>query len=214
MKVIPREAGRITYSTEIRNLKKLPLSNTQMAAVLGSILGDGCLCANWSKTNYRLKISHSIKQNEYLLWKYNILKSLVLSKPRVCDKTQSITIRTISHSELSILRNIFYKKNKKIIPKNIEVYIKNPLTIAIWFMDDGNVKRIKRVVEGYHLNTQSFTLKENKFIADEFMKLYGINMTIQNNNGYPRLYIQKKSTLVFRNLIEPYILESMKYKLG
>ena len=43
MKAIPREAGRITYSTEIRNLKQLPLSDIQMAVVIGSILLVECV---------------------------------------------------------------------------------------------------------------------------------------------------------------------------
>ena len=60
MKAIPREAGRITYSTDIRNLKKLRITDIQKAVVIGSILGDGNLNSNWSNTNYRLKISHSI----------------------------------------------------------------------------------------------------------------------------------------------------------
>ena len=82
MKAIPREAGRITYSTEIRNLKNIKIDDFQKAVIIGSILGDGNLNGNWSKTNYRLKISHSVKQSEYVWWKYEILKDLVLT--RIC----------------------------------------------------------------------------------------------------------------------------------
>ena len=67
MKVIPREAGRVTYSTEIRDLKKIGFDEYQRAVIIGSILGDGCLCENWSKTNYRLLIMHSVDQKEYIL---------------------------------------------------------------------------------------------------------------------------------------------------
>ena len=78
MKVIPREAGRVTYSTEIRNLKSVNFSEYQKAVIIGSILGDGCLCENWSKSNYRLMISHSIDQKEYIGWKYKILKQITM----------------------------------------------------------------------------------------------------------------------------------------
>ena len=47
MKIIPREARRITYSTEIRNLKKLSFSEIQKDIIVGNLLGDGHLCQNW-----------------------------------------------------------------------------------------------------------------------------------------------------------------------
>ncbi len=209
MKAIPREAGRITYSTEIRNLKKIGFSEYQKAVIIGSILGDGCLCENWSKTNYRLIISHSINQKEYIEWKYEILKQWILTKPRYYEGNRSLTIRTISHPELTTLRDIFYLNGKKIIPKNIFHLIKNPITIAVWFMDDGNVNN-----DAYNLNTQSFTQEENLFLVLMLKKEYGITCTIENNNGYPRLYIWKESAPLFRQIIYEFVIPSMRYKLG
>jgi len=93
MKIIPREARRITYSTEIRNLKKrLVLDDYQKSVVVGSILGDGYLFENCSKTNYRFGINQSIKQEDYLLWKYNILKNWTLSEPKYYGRNKSISI--------------------------------------------------------------------------------------------------------------------------
>ena len=132
MKVIPREAGRITYSTDIRNLKnRIKITDVQKAVVIGSILGDGNLSGNWSKTNYRLKISHSVKQRAYLWWKYEILKDFILTKPQVYEKTKSVSFRTISHNEFTEFYKLFYPLGKKVIPQNIEELIKNPITIAI-----------------------------------------------------------------------------------
>lgn len=115
--VIPREAGRITYSTNIRKLKLLPLNDIQRAVAIGSILGDGNLSSNWSNTNYRLKISHSIKQTDYILWKYEILKDFVLTKPCVYKKTKSISFRTISHNEFTKFYKLFYSFGKKLFLK-------------------------------------------------------------------------------------------------
>lgn len=58
---IPREAGRVTYSTNIRALKRIPMSELQ-SLITGSLLGDVCLHENWSKTNYRLQVRHSKDQ--------------------------------------------------------------------------------------------------------------------------------------------------------
>ncbi|MEK7390763.1 MAG: hypothetical protein AAB635_01345 [Patescibacteria group bacterium] len=215
MKVIPREAGKVTYSTEIRKLKKIPLTKLQKSVIVGNILGDGCLCENWSKTNFRMIISHSIKQKEYILWKLKLLKSIILSKPRFYLKNNSLTIRTISHSELTQLRSTFYKNTKKVIPATIKDFLKDPLVIAVWFMDDGNKVVQKGKLTGYHINSQSFSFKENKLLSSCLHELYGIESIVEkNHNGY-RLAIWKKvSRLKFRDLIKPHLLESMMYKIG
>lgn len=213
--VIPRETKRVTYSTEIRNLKILGFNEFQKAIIIGSILGDGCLCENWSKTNYRLLIMHSIDQKEYILWKYSLLKQWILSEPRYYEKNNSLTIRTISHPELTRLREIFYEGKRKIIPKNISEFIKNPLVLAIWFMDDGNVVINRGKLRGYHLNTQSFTYSENSLLVETLKNYYCINPSIEKNKNSYRLAIYKKeSREIFRNLVNDYLLPSMKYKLG
>jgi hypothetical protein len=213
MKVIPREAGRTTYSTKIRNLKRdLFLSNYQKDIVIGSILGDGCLCGNWSRTNCRLKISHSAKQQDYVLWKYDILKKWFLTEPRIYKKTKSISIRTISHPELTGFYKIFYGNNTKIIPMNIATLL-NPLVVAVWFMDDGNIRKFKNKIYGYYINTQSFSLIDNQKLVKVFWDNFGINCLIIKNKGKHRLYIGRDRNK-FRNLIEKLIIPSMQYKIS
>ncbi|MDP3996337.1 MAG: hypothetical protein Q8P86_01430 [bacterium] len=215
MKAIPREAGRVTYSTEIRKLKNISFTEEQRALIIGSILGDGCLCDNWSKTNYRLFINHCLGQKDYVWWKYGVLKNYILSEPRYYDRNNSLTIRTISHSELSELRNVFYRDKQKIIPQNIQEFLKDPRVLAVWFMDDGNnVIRNGKII-GYHINTQSFTRKENKLLAKCLYAIYGIEALLERNHKRYRLAIWKRdSRLKIRNLVKPYVLESMQYKLG
>lgn len=215
-KVIPREARRITYSTEIRNLKKtLILSEYQKAFVIGTILGDGYLDPNWSKTNYRLKISHSIKQKEYFSWKYDILKDWILTEPMEYTRTHSITLRTVSHPEFTVLQNLFYQGRRKIIPHPIEKFLRDPVTIAVWFMDDGNaVKRNGKTV-GYHLNTQSFTQSENLELLHVLGRIHGIRGVLERNNGKFRIGIWNKSSREkFSMLIAPHLIASMRYKIG
>lgn len=214
MKVIPREAGRITYSTNIRRLKLLLLNNVQKAVVIGSILGDGNLSGNWSKTNYRLKISHSIKQSEYILWKYEMLKDFVLTKPQVYEKTKSISFRTISHHDFTEFYKLFYPRGKKVIPSNIEELVKNPLTIAIWFMDDGNIRKKKAKIYGYYLNTQSFSLSENIILIQVLKNNFDIDSMVMKNKGKYRIYIGVSGKDKFSKLIKDLVIKSMKYKIG
>ncbi len=214
MKVIPREARRITYSTNIRNLKKrLKLSNFQREVLIGSILGDGHLELNWSKTNVKLKLCHSQKQQEYIAWKYEIFRDWVLNGLKTYEKTRSILFKTISHPEFTRLWGIFYKKGRKIIPKGIRRFL-SPVSLAIWFMDDGNIIRRNGKVYGFHLNTQSFSLSENKLLAKALKDLYGIQVLLERNHGKYRLRImQKKSRAILVKCIQKYVIKSMKYKL-
>lgn len=213
MKIIPREAGRVTYSTEIKKLKLVNFSKNQQLLVVGSILGDGCLLENWSKTNFRLSITHSQKQSEYIHWKYLQLKNFILSKPRKYDRNQSFIVRTISHPYLSQLHKVFYPKGKKIIPNNIREYLKSPLTIAVWYMDDGNIRKTNNKVYGYYLNTQSFSYSENKKLAHAMKYNFGINCSILRNKGYYRLYIGIDRNK-FSDLVGEYVIPSMRYKIG
>ena len=212
--VIPREARRITYSTDIRDKKRIKLDEYQKAIIVGTILGDACLHENWSKTNYRLQIRHSIAQEAYVMWKYQALKALVLTKPQHYEKTNSVWFRTISHPELTQLQKVFYRDKKKIIPENIEQFLSNPLTIAVWFMDDGNVRKTAGDVKGYDLNTQSFTLSENQILQQALQNVWNIRATLNKNHKYYRLHLGVREIYKFANLIRKHILPSMEYKIG
>lgn len=215
MKVIPRETKRVTYSTEIRELKAVPFTKVQRAVVIGSILGDGSLLPNWSKTNYRLSINHCVEQKAYLLWKSGILKNYILSEPRFYERNNSLTIRTISHRELTELRKLFYSHREKIVPKGIREFLKDPFILAIWFMDDGNAVMRKGKLCGYHLNSQSFSFRENLFLSDSIKTLYGIDSVLEKNHGKYRLAIWKsESRMRLRTLLQPLVIPSMSYKLG
>ena len=211
---IPRETKRITYSSEIRALKHVQLDEKQRAVVIGSLLGDANLCANWSKTNYRLQIRHSEHQSEYVRWKYEQLKQIVTTPPKVYEKTNCVHFRTISHPVLTELREVFYPNGKKILTKQVVHHISDPLVVAVWFMDDGNVCRHEDVVYGYHLNTQSFTETENRMLVELFKSIWGLGCRVQKNNGYYRLYFGKQGVNDFKALVEPHVIPSMQYKLG
>ena len=215
MKAIPREAGRITYSTEIRNLKnRLRITDVQRAVIIGSILGDGNLSGNWSQTNYHLRVSHSVKQSEYLSWKYEILRNFILTKPQVYEKTKSISFRTISHHEFTELYKLFYPSGKKVVPRNIEELIKDPIIIAVWFMDDGNIRKVKNKIYGYYLNTQSFNLVENQILREALKNNFGINSMVMRNHGKYRIYIGALGKEKFSQLVSDIVIKSMKYKIG
>ncbi len=215
MKIIPREARKITYSTEIRNLKKrLTLSEAQRAFIIGTVLGDANLDLNWSGTNYRLRFSHSAKQKDYMFWKLGILRDWFLSEPRYYTKTNSYFLTSISHPEITSIARLFLKNGKKSIPENIFELLNNPLALAVWFMDDGGAIMRNGKFFGYHLNSQSFTQNENEILSKTLTDLCGISVRPEKNHGRYRLRINKSSAAEFKSIVANEIIPSMKYKLG
>lgn len=207
----------ITNSRDIRNLRKsLKLDKKQKLLLVGTLLGDGALLPNaWGK-NYRLSIQHGTNQKEYLFWKYKIFKKWTLSCPKYYAKTNSWHFRTISHSDFTNFAQEFYiKGRRKILPKNIEKYLKEPFVIAVWYMDDGNVRRSKDKIYGAMLNTQSFSYKENLRLKNFLEKIYNIKVLVIKDHKKLRLYISgNKNAEKFLSVIKPYCLSCFNYKFS
>lgn len=204
----------ITNSTPIRNLREsLRLSSKQEFVLIGTLLGDGSFLPNsWGK-NYRLSLRQGAAQKEYLFWKYNIFKDWTLSPPKYYAKTNSWYLRTISHPVFTDWAHKFYRNRKKILPDNIEQYLEKPLVVAVWWMDDGNLRKDKEKIYGGMLNTQSFTWKDNLKLKSSLERIYKIKVLIIKDHGKPRLYISGKNDIKkFLSVIKPYCLKIFDYK--
>lgn len=75
-------------------------------------------------------------------------------------------------------------------------------------MGDGAVRN-----EGVLICTDNFTVKEVVVLINIFIIKFGLDCTIHYDNDYPRIYISKKSMSTLRNLVEPFFIPSMLYKL-
>lgn len=202
----------ITNSREIRNLRNsLNLTERQKKILIGSLLGDGCLIPNsWSK-NYRFQIEQKESQKNYVFWMYQEFKGWILGEPMYQLQNKSWKFRTISHPELTNLANIFYSSRVKILPDNISILLEDPLSLAVWAMDDGCLMSRG---DGFTFNTQSFTPAENEILRQCLAKNFSLFFTsIHKDKNKVRLYIQKRSLTKLRELIQGYILPEFTYKL-
>lgn len=216
MKGIPREVKisrerTITNSSQIRLLKNnFFLNNYQKDILIGTLLGDsGLYKEGWAK-NYRLQIEQGDKQKDYLFWKFDIFRNCCFSEPSYQNRNKSWRIRTLSHDEFNRYASEFYRDKKKVIPQSLIHYL-NPLVLAVWFMDDG---ALGPRGEGYIINTQSFSYKENEYLRLCLEKNFALKkISIHKDKQWWRLYIKKRFMNDFRNLISSYIISSMRYKL-
>ena len=118
--------------------------------------------------------------------------------------------KTISHPELTILGDLFYKKRQKIVPREIASLLRDPLSLAVWFMDDGSKNRN----DGLILNTQCFTKDETERLKDCLSSNFGINhVSLQKDKSGWRLYVQSASSDHMTQIIRPYVLPILAYKL-
>ena len=215
MRRIPREVKQnevVTWSKEIRERQKLlSIDDNQKQVLIGTILGDGCLTPNSYGKNVRLQIDHCANQKEYVFWKSEVFKDWRISEPSYNASTDSWRFKTLSHPKLAEYRELFYLDRKKIIPTNVGELLTSPLSLAVWFMDDGAIARRQK---GYILNTQNFTRSEIEGLVSCLESNFGLNnLSLHRDRTYWRIYVRKDSTSHFRDLIFPYIIPSMMYKV-
>lgn len=183
--------------------------------VIGTILGDGCLERNWK--NVRLRIDHSETQQSLVRWKYIELKELSPSNPKrveVFDKrTEKVYVSyrflTQTTEKLNNYFSLFYGERKQ-IPKEISKLLTSPLSLAVWYMDDGGRRNDCR--SGY-LNTQSFAIDEVNLLRECLESNFDIQTKIHFAAQRPRIYISQNQFEKFCDLIRPFIIPDLQYKL-
>ena len=105
----------------------------------------------------------------------------------------------------------FYKNRKKIVPKLIHRWL-TPLTLAVWFMDDGSIK--SKFHKAKIINTQSFSKEDIKRLIQVLMSKYGVKAKLRKQKEGYQIYLLSETIKSFEAIIRPYIIPSMKYKLG
>lgn len=184
------------------------LTKLERSVIIGSILGDGYMRIVPGRSDAFLEINHSLKAKEYVDYKFKILKRFCKSHPKERETNegrQAYRFFTKQHKSFTEIYAMFYKNGRKIIPKNLEL---DPVSLSIWYMDDGSKSRERDI----YLNTQQFSVLDQKRLVVCLRKL-GINARLNKDKKYYRIRILKESIMVFMNLIKPYIVSSMQYKL-
>lgn len=196
------------------SLKAEVLTERQKIILIGKILGDGCLEKNGRNT--RLKIDQGEKQKDYVYWLYKEFIKLATKKPYYIKinsrykKVGHYRFNTYSLPFLNNYRKLFYKNRRKTIPRILNELLVDPLTLAVWYMDDG-YKRTDR--SGAYLCTSSFNQEEHKILLACLYNNFGLDSNVHYAGGYPRIHIPSRSLKKFNNIIRPFVISSFTYKL-
>jgi len=94
---------------------------------------------------------------------------------------------------------------------NIHTFLKSPMVLAVWFMDDGGRRNDSY---GLFLNTLSFTKAENELLRLCLQENHTLDSRLHwVQDGY-RIYIPSRDAKRFCEIVSPYLIPSLKYKLS
>ena len=193
-RVIPREGGK-----QVKNV---------LAAM---VLGDGYLEPHGS--GVRLQVVHSERYRDYVEWKHEALKQLKPSPIHYCRaKYPFWRFVTRIHPELTELRKHFYVNGVKHVPQAINTMLITPRALAVYFMDDGTQDKRYGTLR---FETQSYDRESIERLQQCLEVNFGIQTSIHRSGlrrGL-RLYVSAHEAHKLEQLIRPYLVESMKYKL-
>jgi len=193
------------------------MNQLQKSILVGLLLGDGHLESITHDRTYRLKVEHSLKQKEYVDWLYEQFKEFVRTLPREKIKRlgekqhASYFFETRSLGIFRFYAQQFYRERKKVIPKLFGKLI-DPVALAIWFMDDGSFK--SRHHKTYIIHALGYAKSDLEIVQSILEKKFGIKVALHKQYDRWRIYVLSETAVEFRKLIEPYVIPSMKYKLG
>lgn len=204
-------------SNEIKSFANtVNLTDEQREILVGTLLGDGHLETQNKGRTFRLKVEHSLNQKEYAEWKFGKFKNLTLTNPQIKDQRirekqyQKYWFSTLSTGSLRFYGQLFYPKGKKIVPGIISKLV-TPLSLAVWFMDDGSLK--SKHHRARIINTQSFDDKSLERLRSMLLNKFHIATTLRKQKEGFQLYIPSTEIDKFISLIQPFIIPSMEYKI-
>ena len=193
---------------EVREVSVIPTSEQEQLAV-GTTLGDGYIYPTG-----RLQLEHQERFKPYLLWKYEMLESLASGVPKRCvrfDKRtekEYMSWRFYTKTVFKNYRELFYPDGRKIVPVNIGQLLVSPLSLAVWFMDDGG--KGARTPKGVIISVNGFSISDRLLLRECLNVNFQLEVNLHNNG---QIYIPAASYKRFYEIVASYIVPSMRYKL-
>lgn len=205
------------HSKAIEQYKQdLKLTTRQREILIGVLLGDAHLETQNRGRTYRLKIEQSETHQAYLKHLYEVFKQWVLTPPQAKEKccrgytSKNWWFQTVSHGAFRFYAHQFYKEGRKSVPRLVHRWL-TPRALSYWFMDDGSIK--SKQSKGVIFNTQGYTVREVDLLISGLKNCFGLHAKIRRQKEGYQIYISGDSCECFRKLVEPYLIDEMRYKL-
>ena len=211
-------SSKATYKYEQN--RYISFSQKQKEYLVGTILGDACL-ANRSSGSVRFTVTHCDVQKDLTIFARAILKDFVPGSIRRAikikkdgSKTDHWVVTSIVHNYLKELRTIFYPNNIKIVPDLdfMRTYFSD-FSLANLIMDDGWRNKDRQM----GLSSESFFEEGNIRLRNIIKELFDVDGSVRKyhrrDKDYWYLFFNVYNAKKLSEIIEPHMLDCMKYKL-
>ena len=210
-------------TSKVSRLKGLliivPHNKDVLSIIFGSLLGDANAEKRAGGLGTRINFYQEAVHVEYLYSLHKLLSNLGYCNPKIPVVTSRlgpkgklrkiVRFNTWTYTSFNWIHELWYKNNIKQVPGNIAEYL-TPLALAIWIMDDGF-----KVGKGLKFSTNSFSYNECLILVKALNDNFNLKASVQSagSNDQYVIYIWKESINDLKNIVSPYILPEMKYKI-
>jgi ubiquinol-cytochrome c reductase cytochrome b subunit len=196
-----------------------PHNKEIISIIFGSLLGDAHGEKKLLGVGTRFSFSQEAYHVEYLMFLHKLFSKLGYCNPKLPiittrlgkkGKIRKVTrFSTWTYSSFNWIYDLWYDNKIKHVPKCIDQYL-TPLALAIWIMNDG-----AKVDKGLKLNTNYFSYNDCLLLFKALNNNFNIKASIQSTGKKDQylIYIWTESMTDLINIVSPYIIPEMKYKL-
>ncbi len=190
----------------------------------GLILGDGTIDSGTSKRSFAIKSIHKdfIDRIENEISSCSGFRSKISFTPchysGGCQHKDSWEYRIVAHTYFAKIYHCFYDDYRHRIISTKALNWLTPYGLANWYMSDGYVclvGKTKGRIKDRRVDfcTDRYSQKDIQKIQRCFLSKFGIKTTMIKREGFFRIRVHKDSYPAFFQLIVPYIVPSMMYKV-
>jgi len=196
-----------------------PHNKDVLSIIFGSILGNAHIVKKLNGLGTSITFFQEDSHVEYILSLHKLLSEWGYCNPKTPVVTRRLGTKgklrkvvrfsTWAYTSLDWIYDIWYQNNKKRLPNSIGEYL-TPLALAIWIMDGGI-----KVGKGLIFSGHSFSYDECFMLVNVLSTNFNIKASVQLAGSKDKyiIYVGKESMSELRNIVSPYIVSGMKYKL-
>lgn len=176
------------------NFDGKPLDDVFFAFLAGALLGDGSL----EPLRHNARYAEGGSNERYIRWKYELMAQYLpvkfkekLSSPHTKSGKRYLGwwLRSGVHPELTKWRALWYPCGSKIVPFDLLRKYASPLTLAVWFCDDGHRSSGKCGSHGAHLYTHSFKKQEVEELVRWLFESFGVEASVRKAAKHKEQYL-------------------------
>jgi ubiquinol-cytochrome c reductase cytochrome b subunit len=205
----------------LKGIYRIGVHNKDIISIIfGSLLGDTYGEKRLLEIGTRFSFSQEAVHVEYMLFLHKLLSELGYCNPNLPFITtrlgskgkirKIIKFSTWTFTSFNWIYDLWYNNKIKHVPECIDHYL-TPLALAIWIMNDG-----AKVGQSLKFFTNSFSYNDCLLIIKALNTNFNIKASIQSAGKKDQYIINiwKESMTDLINIVSPYIISEMRYKLN